>query len=202
MIIASLNTWLQQLGEPSSNLEVDSLLLNESTQSQSSTSSQPLHQIPPCLTSDYYVNVFFRDWAPLFRVLDRSKFFTIYADFVADFERISSKHHIAQIYLVYSIAGLSSGCASLEQICSYERQWTDALNALVTGDNVTLLCSLVLAVLFYSIKGDKNELCRYRVMAVQLSGRLGLLQNRNQHLDFLSMDLSKEAFRSLYTLDT
>jgi hypothetical protein len=58
--------------------------------------------------SDQMINIFFQEWAPLFPVLHRPTFLSLYEQYVAGPETIDDKKAIAQLNLVFGIAALSS----------------------------------------------------------------------------------------------
>lgn len=54
------------------------------------------------------INIFFQEWAPLFPVLHRPTFLTLYEQYVADPEAVSDRKSLAMLNLVFGIAALSS----------------------------------------------------------------------------------------------
>lgn len=54
------------------------------------------------------INIFFQEWAPLFPVLHRPTFLTLYEQYVASPESMVDKKSIAKLNLVFGIAALSS----------------------------------------------------------------------------------------------
>ena len=65
-------------------------------------------KVPPRLVSDQMINVFFQEWAPLFPVLHRPTFLSLYEQYVASPEAVINKKSIAKLNLVFGIAALSS----------------------------------------------------------------------------------------------
>jgi len=63
---------------------------------------------PPRLVSDQMINIFFQEWAPLFPILHRPTFLSLYEQYVASPDTMSDKKSIAQLNLVFGIAALSS----------------------------------------------------------------------------------------------
>jgi hypothetical protein len=63
---------------------------------------------PPRLVSDQMINIFFQEWAPLFPILHRPTFLSLYEHYVASPDTMSDKKSIAQLNLVFGIAALSS----------------------------------------------------------------------------------------------
>jgi hypothetical protein len=65
---------------------------------------------PPRVLSDQLITIYFQEWAPLFPILHRPSFLTAYEQYVAgeDQEVLGNGHVLAQLYLVFSIASLSS----------------------------------------------------------------------------------------------
>ena len=58
--------------------------------------------------SDQMVNIFFQEWAPLFPVLHRPAFLTLYEQYTANSSNVQDKKSLAQLNLVFAIASLSS----------------------------------------------------------------------------------------------
>jgi hypothetical protein len=54
------------------------------------------------------INIFFQEWAPLFPVLHRPTFLSLYEQYVASPETMVDKKSIAKLNLVFGIAALSS----------------------------------------------------------------------------------------------
>jgi hypothetical protein len=54
------------------------------------------------------INIFFQEWAPLFPILHRPTFLSLYEQYVASPDTMSDKKSIAQLNLVFGIAALSS----------------------------------------------------------------------------------------------
>ena len=160
-------------------------------------------QAPPRLFSDRCVNVYFQEWAPLFPVLHKPSFLRIYEDFVADPEKLKNKHKLAQLHLVFGIAGLSSESPDLQHIASCEKQWTEALEEVLMENTMLTLQCLILAVLYCSVKADYKRLLHYKGIAVGLSHRLGLHQSQKRFsFGALTIETRKRVFWTLYTLDT
>lgn len=63
---------------------------------------------PPRLVSDQMINIFFQEWAPLFPVLHRPTFLSLYEQYVASPESLVDKKSFAKLNLVFGIAALSS----------------------------------------------------------------------------------------------
>lgn len=152
--------------------------------------------------SDRCVNVFFQEWAPLFPVVHKPSFLAVYEDFVASPENMRCNYKLAQLHLVYSIAGLSCEAPDLRQVAACEKQWTRALDALLCQDSIMTLQCLVLALLYCTVRGDHRSLQHYKSIAVGLSHRLGLHQSQKRlGLGALALETRKRVFWSLYTLD-
>jgi hypothetical protein len=54
------------------------------------------------------INIFFQEWAPLFPVLHRPTFLSLYEQYVTGPDTMTDKKAIAKLNLVFSIAALSS----------------------------------------------------------------------------------------------
>ncbi|KAH8165622.1 hypothetical protein CIB48_g2611 [Xylaria polymorpha] len=159
-------------------------------------------RVPPRLFSDRCVNVYFQEWAPLFPVLHKPTFLHLYEDFASDSDKVKNNHKLAQLYLVFSIAALSSEHPDLEQIASCEIQWQKALDAVMMDNTMHTLQCLVLALVYCTIRADYKRLQHYKAIAVGLSHRLGLHQSQKRFsFGALTIETRKKVFWTLYTLD-
>ncbi|KAJ2989186.1 hypothetical protein NUW58_g3597 [Xylaria curta] len=159
-------------------------------------------RVPPRLFSDRCVNVYFQEWAPLFPVLHKPTFLHLYEDFASDSDKVKNPHKLAQLYLVFSIAALSSELPDLEQIAACELQWQKALDAIVMDNTMHTLQCLVLALVYCTIRADYKRLQHYKAIAVGLSHRLGLHQSQKRFsFGALTIETRKKVFWTLYTLD-
>ncbi|CAK7224336.1 DNA-binding transcription factor cat8 [Sporothrix bragantina] len=157
---------------------------------------------PPRLFSDRCVNVYFQEWSPLFPILHRPAFLRIYDEFVSDAEKVKNNHKLAQLYLVFAVAGLSSDQPDLEQIAACEQQWQRALDAVLMDNTIITLQCLVLAILYCSMRADYKRLQYYKGVAIGLSHRLGLHQSQKRFsFGALTIETRKKVFWTLYTLD-
>ncbi|KAK4195964.1 putative transcriptional activator protein [Triangularia verruculosa] len=159
-------------------------------------------RIPPRLFTDRCVNVYFQEWSPLFPVLHRHTFLRVYEEFVADPDKIKNNHKLAQLYLVFAIAALSSEQPDLEQIAACEQQWQRALEAILMDNTMMTLQCLLLALMYCTIRADYKRLQHYKGIAVGLSHRLGLHQSQKRFsFGVLTIETRKKVFWSLYMLD-
>ncbi|KAI4126382.1 MAG: hypothetical protein LQ338_003778 [Usnochroma carphineum] len=164
---------------------------------------------PPRLVSDQMINIFFQEWAPLFPVLHRPTFLDLYTEYVADPEGMKDQHAVAQLNLVFGIAALSAEGQILtssqwikHNIESFERQWREAIEAILPENTLATLQCLVLAQLYCISKADYNKLVHYKGMAMSLSHRLGLHQCQTRSsFGALTSETRKRVFWTLYTLD-
>ncbi|RYP07715.1 hypothetical protein DL764_002334 [Monosporascus ibericus] len=157
---------------------------------------------PPRLFTDRCVNIYFQEWAPLFPVLHKPTFLRLYEDFVADPEKVKNDHKIAQLYLVYSIAALSSESPDVDQIAACEIQWQKALDDVIMNNTMATLQCLVLAMMYCMVRADYKRLQHYKGVAIGLSHRLGLHQSQKRFsFGALTIETRKKVFWTLYTLD-
>ncbi|KAK4172385.1 putative transcriptional activator protein [Triangularia setosa] len=162
----------------------------------------PQMRIPPRLFTDRCVNVYFQEWSPLFPVLHKPTFLRVYEEFVADPDKIKNNHKLAQLYLVFAIAALSSEQPDLEQIAACEQQWQRALEAILMDNTMMTLQCLLLALMYCTIRADYKRLQHYKGIAVGLSHRLGLHQSQKRFsFGVLTIETRKKVFWSLYMLD-
>jgi len=159
-------------------------------------------KLPPRVFSDRCVNVYFQEWAPLFPVLHKPTFLRVYEEFVADPEKIKNNHKLAQLYLVFCIAALSSEHPDLEQITACEVQWQRSLDTILMDNTMITLQCLLLAMMYCTIRADYKRLQHYKGIAVGLSHRLGLHQSQKRFsFGVLTIETRKKVFWTLYMLD-
>ncbi|KAI9735396.1 MAG: hypothetical protein M1818_006402 [Claussenomyces sp. TS43310] len=162
----------------------------------------PTSNVPPRLFSDRCVNVFFQEWAPLFPVLHRNTFLHLYEEYNADPESITDDHKLAQLHLVFAIAGLSSSLPDLGNAALCEREWQRSLDAIVMASTLPTLQLLLLAIIYCISKGDYQKLLHYKSIAVGLAYRLGLHQSQKRFpFGALTIETRKKVFWVLYTVD-
>ncbi|PON21589.1 hypothetical protein TGAM01_v209478 [Trichoderma gamsii] len=201
--IASLKRKMQDSGKPCSDFTPDAFLHIQGSTPLVTKMSDQSSKIPPRLFSDRCVNVFFQEWAPLFPVLHKPTFLRIYEEFVNDPERVKGNYKLAQLYLVFSLAGLSSEAPDLQQVAACEYQWTKALDSLILENTMSTLQCLVLALLYCTVRADYRRLQHYKCVAVGLSHRLGLHQSQKRFsFGALTLETRKKVFWTLYALDT
>ncbi|KAK6602621.1 transcriptional activator protein acu-15 [Botrytis cinerea] len=177
--------------------------LNPQNESTSLSSITPAPSVaPPRLFSDQCVNVFFQEWAPLFPVIHKHTFLPLYDEYSSNPNQVKDQHKLAQLHLVFGIAGLSTDCPDKEQISLCESQWRTALNNVLMENNISTLQCLILALIYCIQKGDYNSLQHYKGIAVGLSHRLGLHQSQKRFsFDLLAAETRKRVFWTLYTVD-
>lgn len=152
--------------------------------------------------SDKCVNVFFQEWSPLFPVLHKATFLRTYEEYVAKPEDVVDPHKIAQLNLVFAIAGPSVDVADSALIELCEMQWRKAIEALCTTNTLETLQCLILAQLYCISKASYRALQHYKGIAVSLALRLGLHQQQKRFAFGAStMEQRKKVFWSLYTVD-
>lgn len=199
---ASLKRKLQEAGKPCADFDPDAFLHVQGCPPLTAQEPDLSSRIPPRLFSDRCVNVFFQEWAPLFPVVHKPTFLGVYEEFVASPGKTSCSYKLAQLHLVYSIAGLSSESPDYRQLAACERQWTRALGALLSENSMNTLQCLILALLYYTMRGDHKRLQHYKSIAVGLSHRLGLHQSQRRFpFGALTLETRKKVFWTLYTLD-
>ncbi|KAF2643929.1 C6 transcription factor FacB [Massarina eburnea CBS 473.64] len=157
---------------------------------------------PPRLVSDQMINIFFQEWAPLFPVLHRPTFLSLYEQYVASPETMGDRKSIAKLNLVFGIAALSSDPRDGQDVESFEAQWQAAIDSFLMDNDVATLQCLVLAQVFCLLKADYSRLLKYKGLAIGLSQRLGLHQSQKRFaLGALTSETRKKVFWSLYTVD-
>ncbi|KAF1945892.1 transcriptional activator protein-like protein acu-15 [Clathrospora elynae] len=157
---------------------------------------------PPRLVSDQMINIFFQEWAPLFPILHRPTFLTLYEQYVSSPEMMNDKKSIAQLNLVFGIAALSSDPRDGQDVESFEAQWQSAIESFLMENDVATLQCLILAQIFCLLRADYSRLLKYKGLAIGLSQRLGLHQSQKRFaLGALTSETRKKVFWSLYTVD-
>lgn len=165
------------------------------------------------------INIFFQEWAPLFPILHRPTFLSLYEQYVTSPETMINKKSIAQLNLVFGIAALSSDVRTHpslrrhivlisfkprdgQDVDSFEAQWHSAIESFLMDNDVATLQCLVLAQIFCLLKADYSRLLKYKGLAIGLSQRLGLHQSQKRFaLGALTSETRKKVFWSLYTVD-
>ncbi|KAH9867047.1 hypothetical protein IAQ61_007638 [Plenodomus lingam] len=157
---------------------------------------------PPRLVSDQMVNIFFQEWAPLFPILHRPTFLSLYEQYVGSPETTTDKKSIAMLNLVFGISALSSDPRDGQDVDSFEAQWQSAVESFMMQNDVATLQCLVLAQIFCLLKADYSRLLKFKGLSIGLSQRLGLHQSQKRFaLDALTSETRKKVFWSLYTVD-
>ncbi|RAL58634.1 hypothetical protein DID88_003554 [Monilinia fructigena] len=145
---------------------------------------------------------FFKKWAPLFPVIHKKTFLNLYAEYLSNSEKLKDHHKLAQLHLVFGIAGNSTEYPDKEQILSCESQWRTALDSIVMDNTISTLQCLVLALIYCIQKADYNRLQHYKAIAVGLLYRLGLHQSQKRFpFGALTIETRKRVFWTLYTVD-
>ncbi|KAI0009873.1 fungal-specific transcription factor domain-containing protein [Xylariaceae sp. FL0662B] len=200
--IESFKRKLQENGKSCSDFNPEAFLHIQGCYPLVSNPPAQSLKVPPRLFSDRCVNVYFQEWAPLFPVLHKPTFLRLYEEFVADSDKVKNNHKLAQLYLVFSIAALSSELPDTEQIAACEIQWQRALDAILMDNTMNTLQCLVLALMLCTIRADYKRLQHYKGIAVGLSHRLGLHQSQKRFsFGALTIETRKKVFWTLYTLD-
>lgn len=212
---------VQQTGQAAVNISTDTFF---STETKASTGGIVRPHVvcwkaPARLVSDQLVNIFFQEWAPLFPVLHRPTFLTLYEEYVSCPEAMEDKKSLAQLHLVFGIAAQSSdvrkGLSEFEawftdfeqthsnqDLESFEAQWQAALEYFIMDNSMVTLQCLVLAQIYCLQKADHARLLKYKGLAISLSHRLGLHQSQKRFaLGALTSETRKKVFWTLYTLD-
>ncbi|KAF2470098.1 transcriptional activator protein-like protein acu-15 [Lindgomyces ingoldianus] len=157
---------------------------------------------PPRLVSDQMINIFFQEWAPLFPVLHRPTFLSLYEQYVASPDTMVDKKSIANLNLVFGIAALSSDPRDGQDVESFEAQWQNAIESFLMDNDLATLQCLVLAQIHCLLKADYARLLKYKGLAISLAQRLGLHQSQKRFaLGALTSETRKKVFWSLYTVD-
>ncbi|KAG9249006.1 fungal-specific transcription factor domain-containing protein [Calycina marina] len=201
--VDAFNRKVQESGKSLAGLNTEAFLNVKSKMPLPCTiKSTKTSSAPPRMFSDRCVNVYFQEWAPLFPVLHKPTFLSLYEEYMINSDRVVDLHNLAQLHLVFGIAGLSSDTQDQENIASCERQWRTSLQNILMENTLGTLQCLVLAILYCITKSDYTSLQYYKGIAVGLSHRLGLHQSQ-KHFSFgaLTTETRKKVFWTLYTVD-
>ncbi|EOD52295.1 putative transcriptional activator protein acu-15 protein [Neofusicoccum parvum UCRNP2] len=202
-LIDAFNRRVQETGRSFPSIRPEAFLETETKSSQQNREPSPVSwKAPPRLVSDQLINIFFQEWAPLFPVLHRPAFLTLYDGFVNSSEPLSDKKALAELNLVFGIAALANDSPDKSLVESFEQQWQAALDCFLDETSLTTLQCLVLAQIFCLQKADYNRLLKYKGIAISLSHRLGLHQSQKRFaLGVLTSETRKKVFWTQYTLD-
>lgn len=203
LLVDSFKNKLTEDGRPSSDFRVRAFFPSQSKQRSAMERRQSVvFQAPARLVSDQLVNIFFQEWAPLFPILHRPTFLSLYEEYTANSGAMEDKLHLAQLNLVFAIAAQSSDLSLPDDIESFNGQWQLALDSFMMDSNIATLQCLLLAVIASLQAGDYARLLKMKALAVSLSQRLGLHQSQRRFtLGTLTVETRKKLFWSLYTLD-
>lgn len=193
---------VQEKGQSTADIYTDKLLPHSVKSSNLDSNQEVVWKAPPRLVSDQLINVFFQEWAPLFPVLHKPAFLTLYEKYVADAEQVTDQAELAQLNLVFGIATLSSGTRLSDDLESFQSQWKVAIDAILKENSMPTLQALVLAQIFCILQGDYTALLTYKGLSTTLSARLGLHQSQKRFtLGTLTCETRKKVFWTLYTVD-
>lgn len=157
---------------------------------------------PPHMFADRCVNVFFQEWAPLYPVLHKPSFLCVYEEYMSNPSQMTDHQKLAQLHLVFGIAGLSSGMPEHDQTALCESQWQSSLETIIMENTLGTLQCLVLAMIHSIAKADYARLQHYKGIGVALSHRLGLHQSQKRFsFGALTTETRKKVFWTLYTVD-
>lgn len=203
--IESFKHKVQETGRSTADINTELLLassLRKASEEPLTPSTPVVYKAPPRLVSDQLINIFFQEWAPLFPVLHRPTFLTLYEKYVADSDSVTDKAEIAQLNLVFGVAALSSGTRASEDLESFESQWKAAMDVVLTENCMATLQALILAQVYCIQQGDLTRLLTYKGLSTTLSARLGLHQSQKRFaLGTLTCETRKKVFWTLCTVD-
>jgi Fungal specific transcription factor domain len=162
-------------------------------------------ETPPRLLSDQYINIFFQEWAPLLPILHHPTFLRVYEQYVAasDAEKWNTdKQAVAQLFLIFDIAALSSTARVEHYTTSHESQWRKAMHSVSSTASISTLQCHVLAQLFYLLKADYIHGARHRAIAVSMCHQLGLHHSQKYYaMNCLDLETRKRVLWCQYALD-
>ncbi|KAM0720202.1 hypothetical protein Q7P37_004338 [Cladosporium fusiforme] len=197
---------VQEGGKSTADIDTDRLLATRTEKADDSRPVTPASAVvwksPSRMVSDQLVNIFFQEWAPLFPILHRPTFLTLYERYTTDADDVTDKAEIAQLNLVFGVAAMSGGARSSEDLESFDSQWKAAVDAILTDNCMATLQALILAQICCIQQGDLTRLLTYKGLSTTLSARLGLHQSQKRFaLGTLTCETRKKVFWTLYTVD-
>lgn len=196
---------VQESGKSTADIDTERLLATRAEKPEESPLTPPssvIWKAPSRMVSDQLVNIFFQEWAPLFPILHRPTFLTLYERYTADSDAVTDKAEVAQLNLVFGIAAMSGGTRSSDDLDSFESQWKAAVDTILTDNCMATLQVLVLAQIFCIQQGELTRLLTYKGLSTTLSARLGLHQSQKRFaLGTLTCETRKKVFWTLYTVD-
>jgi hypothetical protein len=194
---------IQESGKSLAGFNTEAFLnVQGDTKSLSRTSTPKRSTTPPRMFSDRCVNVYFQEWAPLFPVLHKPTFLRLYEEYMSTADHMHDSHKLAQLHLVFGIAGLSSESPDRDQIALSEYQWRASLEVILMDNSLATLQCLILSLIYCINKADYSRLQHYKGIAVGLAHRLGLHQSQKRFsFGALTIETRKKVFWTLYTID-
>jgi hypothetical protein len=121
---------------------------------------------------------------------------------MANPDQVKDHHKLAQLHLVFGIAGLSSDMPEHQQTALCESQWRSSLDVILMENTLGTLQCIILALIHCISKADYSRLQHYKGIAVGLSHRLGLHQSQKRFsFGALTTETRKKVFWTLYTVD-
>lgn len=129
------------------------------------------------ISMDHLTTIYFQEWHSMYPILDQSSFLSTY-----DLEMLSSGTSIERVilYLVLSLASLATRDTKSKEGNGLEawrlrNEWKQLFTpALQSAPSLSSAQALALALLYSLHTGNVDDMWHYRVMAVNMSQRLGL----------------------------
>lgn len=197
---ATLTAKLEAKGTPPSSFSTKVLTAFPSRDYKRKTQTP---EPPPRLVSDQLVNIYFQEWAPLYPVVHRPAILKVFDQYLADASSLKDQPlKIIQLNLIFGIAALSSKSRTNQDPAIFEQNWYTQLESHCGEVSVSVLQCMVLAQMYFLIKGDYQSLIRYRALAIGVIQALGLDQSQEPFaFDLLTTEIRKKVFWCQYTLD-
>lgn len=181
----------------------------ESFTPQTRSTSGPLGTLetllerPPRLLSDQYINIFFQEWAPLLPILHRPQILRMYEEYLASPDAESNdKEAVAQLFLIFDIAALSSRQQVNQILVSYESHWRKAMQTTSVPVSISRLQCHLLAQVYYLLQADYTSGAQHRAIAVSMCHLIGLHHSQKYYvMNPLETETRKKVFWCQYALD-
>ena len=200
-----LDAFSRKVGNPCPVIDAQLFNTQVKPRAASSVTAKCPSTFPPRLLSDQYINIFFQEWAPLLPILHRPTILKFFEQYLADPEAGEWHDHkqaVAQLYLVFDIAAVSSISRIKQSTTLYEPQWRKAIHLISLTPSVPTLQCHLLAQLYYLLKADYSHCVRHRAVAVSISHEMNLHHSQKYFwLNCLEIEMRKKVFWCQYTLD-
>lgn len=108
-LIDAFQAKIQEVSRTAVDMNANAFFASDARASTTTVEPQAVcWQAPARLVSDQLINIFFQEWAPLFPILHRPGFLSLYEEYVSCPEAMEDKPSLAQLNIVFAIAAQSA----------------------------------------------------------------------------------------------